>query len=87
VCCIHADDMTVPVLAKGKIRTGRLWTCVRDDRRFGGVTRRRPAFFYSTDREARGPEQQLASYVGLMQADAHSKRRFQAASLGACEVR
>ncbi|OAF06872.1 hypothetical protein AYJ54_18760 [Bradyrhizobium centrolobii] len=23
---IHADDTTVPVLAKGKTRTGRLWT-------------------------------------------------------------
>jgi transposase len=30
---IHADDTTVPVLAKGKTRTGRLWTYVRDDRR------------------------------------------------------
>ena len=29
---IHADDTTVPVLAKGKTRTGRLWTYVRDDR-------------------------------------------------------
>jgi transposase len=25
---IHADDTTVPVLAKGKTRTGRLWTYV-----------------------------------------------------------
>jgi transposase len=29
---IHADDTTVPVLAKGKTRTGRVWTYVRDDR-------------------------------------------------------
>src|SRR4029450_2200366 len=28
---IHADDTTVPVLARGKCRTGRLWTYVRDD--------------------------------------------------------
>src|SRR3954447_13553969 len=33
---IHADDTPVPVLAKGKTRTGRLWTVVRDDRPFGG---------------------------------------------------
>jgi transposase len=33
---IHADDTTVPVLAHGKTRTGRLWTYVRDDRPFGG---------------------------------------------------
>jgi hypothetical protein len=37
---IHADDTTVPVLAKGKTRTGRLWTYVRDDRPF---CRSRPA--------------------------------------------
>ena len=33
---IHGDDTTVPVLAKVKTRTGRLWTYVRDDRPFGG---------------------------------------------------
>ena len=33
---IHADDTTVPVLARGKCRTGRLWTYVRDDKPFGG---------------------------------------------------
>ena len=29
---LHGDDTTVPVLAKGKTDTGRLWTYVRDDR-------------------------------------------------------
>jgi transposase len=33
---IHVDDTTVPVLAKGTTRTGRLWTYVRDNRPFGG---------------------------------------------------
>src|SRR6267143_1978236 len=33
---VHGDDTTVPVLAKGKTITGRLWTYVRDDRPFGG---------------------------------------------------
>ena len=32
---IHGDDTTVPVLARGKTITGRLWTYVRDDRPFG----------------------------------------------------
>jgi hypothetical protein len=27
---IHGDDTTVPVLAKVKTRTGRIWTYVRD---------------------------------------------------------
>jgi Transposase IS66 family len=34
---IHADDTTVPVLAKLKTVTGRIWTYVRDDRPFGGI--------------------------------------------------
>ncbi|MDA4835780.1 IS66 family transposase, partial [Enterobacter hormaechei] len=33
---LHGDDTTVPVLAKGKTDTGRLWTYVRDDRPYGG---------------------------------------------------
>jgi transposase len=39
---IHADDTTVPVLAKGKTRTGRLWTYVRDDRPLPAPIRRQP---------------------------------------------
>src|SRR6202007_1102703 len=44
---IHADDTTVPVLAKGKCRTGRLWTYVRDDRPFGGTAAPAGMFFFS----------------------------------------
>jgi hypothetical protein len=33
---LHADDTTVPILAKGRTTTGRIWTYVRDDRPFGG---------------------------------------------------
>lgn len=69
---IHADDTTVPVLARGKCRTGRLWTYVRDDRPFAGHAPPAAAFFYSADREARHPASHLASYAGLMQADAYA---------------
>lgn len=69
---IHADDTTVPVLAKGKTRTGRLWTYVRDDRPFGGPDPPAAVFFYSRDRGGEHPERHLASYVGLMQADAYA---------------
>jgi transposase len=69
---IHADDTTVPVLAKGKTRTGRLWTYVRDDRLFAGHDPPAAAFFYSRDRGGEHPEQHLASYAGLMQADAYA---------------
>ena len=34
---LHGDDTTVPVLAKKKTVTGRLWTYVRDDRPFAGA--------------------------------------------------
>src|SRR5262249_10963685 len=43
---IHADDPTVPVLAKGETRTGRLWTYVRDDRPFAGPDPPAAVFFY-----------------------------------------
>jgi transposase len=69
---IHADDTTVPVLAKGKTRIGRLWTYVRDDRPFGGCDPPAAVFFYSPDRGAKHPEQHLAGYAGLMQADAYA---------------
>ena len=69
---IHADDTTVPVLAKGKTHTGRLWTYVRDDRPFGGPDPPAAVFFYSRDRGGEHPERHLATYAGLMQADAYA---------------
>ena len=69
---IHADDTTVPVLAKGKCRTGRLWTYVRDDRPFAGTAAPAAAFFYSADRGGVHPDAHLSTYAGLMQADAYA---------------
>jgi transposase len=69
---IHSDDTTVPVLAKGKTRTGRLWTYVRDDRPFGGPDPPAAVFLYSPDRRGEHPERHLANYAGLMQADAYA---------------
>jgi transposase len=40
---IHADDTTVPVLAKTKTKLGRIWVYLRDDQPFGGATHRRPS--------------------------------------------
>lgn len=56
---IHADDTTVPVLAKDKTRTGRLWTYVRDDRPFAGSDPPAAVFFYSRDRGGEHPEEHL----------------------------
>ena len=69
---IHADETTVPVLDIGKTRTGRLWTYVRDDRPFAGADPPAAAYFYSPDRGGVHPEGHLASYAGLMQADAYA---------------
>ena len=69
---IHGDDTTVPVLAKIKTRTGRIWTYVRDDRPFGGVAPPAAVFFYSPDRGSIHPEQHLAGYCGILQADAYA---------------
>jgi transposase len=69
---IHADDTTVPVLAKERTRTGRLWAYVRDDRPFAGPAPPAAAFFYSPDRQSQHPERHLAGFAGIMQADAYA---------------
>jgi transposase len=65
-------DTTVPVLDTGRTRTGRLWVYVRDDRPFAGADPPAAAYFYSPDRGGAHPEEHLASYLGLMQADAYA---------------
>src|SRR5262249_47445825 len=69
---IHADDTTVPVLAKLKTVTGRIWTYVRDDRPFGGKDPPAAMFYYSRNRAGDHPREHLAGYAGTMQADAFS---------------
>ena len=69
---LHGDDTTVPVLAKGKTITGRLWTYVRDDRPFAGSDPPAAVFYYSRDRGAAHPERHLAAYGGILQADAYA---------------
>jgi transposase len=68
---LHGDDTTVPVLAKGKTDTGRLWTYVRDDRPFGGADPPAAVFHYSRDRAGEHPERHLVGYAGILQADAY----------------
>lgn len=69
---IHIDDTTVPVLTKGKCKTGRLWAYVRDDKPFDGAAAPAALFYYSPNRSAEHPEQHLATYSGICQADAYS---------------
>jgi hypothetical protein len=69
---LHGDDTTVPILAKGKTDTGRIWVYVRDDRPFGGHGPPAALFYASRDRTAENPERHLAGWSGLLQADAYS---------------
>ena len=69
---VHGDDTTVPVMAKGKTDTGRLWDYVRDDRPFGGADPPAVVFYYSRDRRGEHPQAHLASWSGILQADAYA---------------
>jgi len=68
---IHGDDTTVPVMAKGKTDTARLWVYVRDDRPFAGCDPPAALFHYSRDRRGEHPRAHLASWAGILQADAY----------------
>jgi transposase len=67
---LHGDDTTVPILAKGQTVTGRVWVYVRDDQPFGGKDPPAALFYASRDRTREHPERHLASYAGVLQADA-----------------
>ena len=67
---LHGDDTTVPVLARGKTDTARSWVYVRDDRPFGGPAPPAAVFYYSRDRRGEHPQSHLATYAGILQADA-----------------
>ncbi|EIO3444953.1 IS66 family transposase, partial [Salmonella enterica] len=71
---VHADDTPVNVLepGSGKTRTGRLWVYVRDDRNAGSTMPAAVWFSYSPDRKGIHPQQHLADYSGILQADAYA---------------
>jgi transposase len=71
---IHADDTPVPVLSpgRGRTKTGRLWTYVRDDRPAGITTPPAVWFAYSPDRKGEHPRKHLNDFRGVLQADAYA---------------
>lgn len=71
---VHADDTPVPVLApgRGKTRTGRLWTYVRDDRPAGSDLPPAVWFAYSPDRKGEHPLRHLKHFQGIVQADGYA---------------
>ena len=68
---LHGDATTVPILAKGKTETGRVWTYVRDDRPFGGKDPPAALYYASRDRSGEHPERHLNGFIGVLQADAY----------------
>ncbi|MDB5961183.1 MAG: family transposase [Massilia sp.] len=71
---LHADDTPIPVLApgNGKTKTARLWTYVRDDRPSGDTTPAAVWLAYSPDRKGVHPQTHLATFEGVLQADAYA---------------
>jgi transposase len=71
---VHGDDVPVPVLepGKGKTKTGRLWTYVRDDRPAGSQEASAVWFAYSPDRKGEHPAGHLKNYKGILQADGYA---------------
>ncbi len=61
----------MPILAKGKTDTGRIWVYVRDDRPFGGLDPPAALFYASHNRAGEHPEKHLAGFNGILQADAY----------------
>ncbi|MER2540108.1 MAG: IS66 family transposase [Azonexus sp.] len=71
---VHADDTPLPVLSpgKGRTKTARLWTYVRDDRPAGSDDPPAVWFAYSEDRKGNHPREHLKSFRGVLQADAYA---------------
>lgn len=71
---IHGDDTTVRVLAPGlgKTKIGRIWTYVRDGRKYGDENPPAVCYFYSPDRKGIRPEEHLKNFTGVFHADAYS---------------
>ena len=68
---LHGDDTTVPLLARGKTATARLWVYVRDERPFAGRPPPAALFRFSRDRRGEHPQAHLAEWHGILQADAY----------------
>ena len=68
---LHGDDTTVPLLARGGAKKAWLWTYVRDDRPWNGGAPPAAFFQFSRDRAATNPNQHLAGWQGVLQADAY----------------
>ncbi len=73
---LHADDIPIPVLdpGRGKTKTGRLWTYVRDDRPAGSTDPPAVLFRYSPDRRGEHPQGHLKHFAGILQVQQRRER-------------
>ena len=71
---LHADDTPVPVLApgRGRTKTARLWTYVRDERPAHGDSAPAVWFAYSPDRKGVHPQRHLQAFHGTLHADGYA---------------
>jgi len=69
---LHADDTTVPVLAPGLGKTGRLWVLVRDERPWGSDVPPAAFYRYSADRKGVHAQALLGSCRGFLHADGYA---------------
>lgn len=71
---LHSDDTPVPVLepGRGRTKTGRLWTYVRDGRPCGSEVPPAVAYFYSPDRKGKHPQAHLENFRGVLHADGYA---------------
>ena len=71
---IHTDDTPLPVLdpGRGRTKTGRLWSYVRDERPFGSNIPPAAFYKYTPDRKGIHPKGHLENYQGHIHADGYS---------------
>ncbi|MFZ5618837.1 MAG: IS66 family transposase [Pseudomonadota bacterium] len=71
---IHTDDTPVPVLdpGRGRTKTGRYWTHVRDERPRASAVPPAAFYRYSPDRKAAHPRDHLKNYAGFLHADGYA---------------
>jgi transposase len=83
---LHGDDTPVPVLepGRGKTKTGRLWTYVRDGRPCADQTPPAVCYFYSPDRKGNHPRAHLKAFRGILHADGYAgfKELYETKTLG-----
>ena len=95
---LHVDDTPIKVLDPSRrtadpmvrgVKEGRIWVYVRDDRPWGGSAPPGAAYYFAPDRRGEHPQRHLATFSGVLQADAYSgfKKLYAAGTDGASRIR